>query len=127
MAEWLRRLTRNQLCSARVGSNPTGAVWPARRHSQTRLVRIGVITLVWRSWLARVTYDHEVEGSSPSSSSLLLRRNHVDNLDEEPLLQLGPNTAAARACGRRAEDFAIELVETRFILVTERRRQEDIK
>ena len=24
MAEWLRRLTRNQLGSARVGSNPTG-------------------------------------------------------------------------------------------------------
>ena len=27
MAEWLRRLTRNQLGSARVGSNPTGVVF----------------------------------------------------------------------------------------------------
>ena len=25
MAEWLRRLTRNQLCSARTGSNPVGS------------------------------------------------------------------------------------------------------
>ena len=25
VAEWLRRLTRNQLCSARTGSNPVGS------------------------------------------------------------------------------------------------------
>ena len=30
MAEWLRRLTRNQLGSARVGSNPTGRAFLAR-------------------------------------------------------------------------------------------------
>ena len=32
MAEWLRRLTRNQLGSARVGSNPTGVVKKSKVH-----------------------------------------------------------------------------------------------
>lgn len=82
---------------------------------------------MWRSWLARVTYDHEVEGSSPSSSSLLLRRNHVDDLDKEPLLQLGPDAAAAGARGRHAEDLAVELVEAGLLTVAERRGQEDVE
>ena len=42
MAEWLRRLTRNQMGSSRVGSNPT--------HSDVIILKKGVITLLTYTW-----------------------------------------------------------------------------
>ena len=58
MAEWLRRLTRNQMGSSRVGSNPT--------HSDVTILKKGVITLLtytWKSCMHSTNYPHDLHGT----------------------------------------------------------------
>ena len=61
MAEWLRRLTRNQMGSSRVGSNPTRSAPFARVAKYTPLYAhfnkiTGGILLGWGSNLGRTGY-----------------------------------------------------------------------
>ena len=63
MAEWLRRLTRNQMGSSRVGSNPTRSVdrfyirlWNVKWRHSTKLTTMGIEPTIFRFEVGRLIH-----------------------------------------------------------------------
>ena len=80
MAEWLRRLTRNQMGSSRVGSNPTRSgtfvFYCNKKQWKCTLLNIPNVAAAMAEWLRRLTRNQMGSsrvGSNPTRSDPFIR------------------------------------------------------